>query len=87
MRRIIVVVLVAAFLVAVSAMSALAYTNFENSGNASDAPGQEQAQENCSDAISNQYSNANDSKGHKNAGNVYPANCDHYYQFLPPPKE
>jgi hypothetical protein len=86
MRRILLVLAVAAFMavmLAVSAGSAFADADPDNSGNTANAPGQANARENCYDNITKQDDRGVEAGGgpKSDTGSYYasPTNCDHYW--------
>jgi hypothetical protein len=80
-RRIFLVVAVGAIMVLSSVSYAFAAANPNSNGNAGNAPGQVQAQENCSNAIDKQEENGVEAGGGPKAGTgEAPLNCDHFFQ-------
>ena len=82
MRRVALVLVVAALMVMGSASHAFAYAYFGNNGKAASAPGQDQAGANCVATSNRQADDGNLSNGHQRAGNPFPTNCDHLWQEL-----
>ena len=81
MRRVLLVLTVAAVMaaiVALSAGSAFAYANHPT-GQGSGS-GQSKAAENCTDAVSNQFVGSGAQQNAHQTGSTGPANCDHFFQ-------
>jgi hypothetical protein len=85
MKRIITVLTIAALMAVMmvaGAGYAFAYANPDNQGNASNAPGQENAIENCVQNIEKQTENDVSAGGGPKEDVPAPTNCD---KFFPPP--
>ena len=80
MRRILVVVAVGAIMVLSSVSYAFAEANPDSSGDASTAPGQENASLNYSDNILKQFGQGQTPGGGDKEDFVGPTNCDHFWQ-------
>jgi hypothetical protein len=76
MRRILLVLAVAAIMVLSSVSYAFAYANPDNNGNAGNAPGQATAQDNCSQNITKQEDKGVEAGGGHKEGILAPTNCD-----------
>ena len=76
MRRILLVLAVAAIMVLSSVSYAFAYANPGNQGNGSSAPGQSSARANCSANIGKQDENGVSAGGGHKEGIPAPTNCD-----------
>ena len=82
MKRILTVLTVAvlmAVMLVAGAGYAFAYANFDNNGNAANAPGQQNAQDNCSDTIGKQSDKDVSAGGGPKEGVPAPTNCDKFY--------
>ena len=79
MRRISTVLAVFALALAFVPAS-FAIANPDNNGNASSAPGQETALDNCGDVTAGQFVNEIGAGGGPKADLFGPTNCDHFWQ-------
>jgi uncharacterized protein (UPF0333 family) len=80
MKRILMCMVMMAFLLTVSATTAFAYAYNTNNGNADNAPGKENAVANCVENYTKQREDGKTSNGHGITNNQWPTNCDHNYQ-------
>lgn len=80
MRRILLVLSVAALMATMIVATAMPAFAVANNPNAADAPGQAKAAENCGEVLGKQTSNRVRAGGGPKEGFLGPSNCDHYYQ-------
>ena len=64
------------------APAGLAAANPDNHGNALNAPGQSNANDNCSNTVDRQEAKGVEAGGGPKAGIPAPTNCDHYFQNI-----
>jgi hypothetical protein len=82
MKRIVMVLTMAALMAVMlvaGAGYAFALANPDNRGNASNAPGQQNAHQNCENTISKQHEKGVSAGGGKKEGVVGPTNCDKFF--------
>ena len=79
MRRILLVLAVAAIMVVSSVSYASAEANPNNQGNGSSAPGQSKAQANCDNTVAKQDAKDVSAGGGPKVDQQGPTNCDHIF--------